>query len=130
MLIPIPALQKAGSYTLSVLFDTKEAFSRKIVIRARKFDKVVLGIPEDLGLTTGGLLTKLSEQKVSIDSVVKNETPKVYFDRAFGLPLYDNSKITSTFGEVSISLIEAVAFSFPLTVNVYSPGVEGAETRL
>ncbi|MCX6788517.1 MAG: M23 family metallopeptidase [bacterium] len=100
VVIPIPALQKAGSYTLSVLFDTKEAFSRKIVIRARKFDKVVLGIPEDLGLTTGGLLTKLGEQKVSIDSVVKNETPKVYFDRAFGLPLYDNSKITSTFGEI------------------------------
>lgn len=98
--IPIPALQKAGRYQLWVTFDTKEVFMRTVTVRTRKFVKLVLGIPKELGLTDKALVAKLGEQKVSIDATVKVETPAVYFDKSFGLPLYDNSKITSTFGEI------------------------------
>ncbi|MEK7089320.1 MAG: M23 family metallopeptidase, partial [Patescibacteria group bacterium] len=98
--VPIPALQKAGRYQIWVTFDTKEVFMRTVTVRARKFVKIVLGIPKELGLTDTQLVTKLGEQKVSIDATVKAETPKVYFEKAFGMPLYDNSKITSTFGEI------------------------------
>lgn len=98
--IPIPPTQQKGSYPLVVTFDTKEIFKRAITVRPRNFVKVVLGIPKELGLTTGGLITKLGEQKASINAVVGEETPEVYFGKAFGLPLYDNSKITSTFGEI------------------------------
>jgi len=98
--IPIPALQKIGRYQLWVTFDTKEVFMRTVTVRTRKFVKLVLGIPKELGLTDKALVAKLGEQKVSIDATVKAETPAVYFDKSFGLPLYDNSKITSTFGEI------------------------------
>lgn len=98
--IPIPALQKIGRYQLWVTFDTKEVFMRTVTVRARKFVKVVLGIPKELGLTDKTLIAKLGEQKISIDATVKAETPKVYFDKSFGLPLYDNSKFASTFGEI------------------------------
>ena len=94
-------IAKAGRYQLWVTFDTKEVFMRTVTVRARKFVKIVLGIPKELGLTDTQLVTKLGEQKVSIDATVKAETPKVYFEKAFGMPLYDNSKkITSTFGEI------------------------------
>lgn len=98
--IPIPPTQKKGRYPLVVTFDTKEIFTRTITVRSRNFVKVVLNIPKELGLTTNGLISKLGEQKASINAVVNTETPEVYFDKAFGLPLYDNSKITSTFGEI------------------------------
>lgn len=99
-IIPIPALQKAGKYQLVITLSNKETIMRTITVRTRKFAKVVLGIPKELGLTDQGLVAKLGEQKVSIDATVKEETPKVYFNKSFGMPLYDNSKITSTFGEI------------------------------
>lgn len=98
--LPVPALQKAGTYALSVTFDTGETYARTITVRARKFVKVVLGIPKELGLTPTALVSKLGEQKVNIDATVAPVTPHVYFEKSFGLPLYNSSKIGSTFGEI------------------------------
>ncbi|MFA6365197.1 MAG: M23 family metallopeptidase [Candidatus Paceibacterota bacterium] len=98
--IPILATQKAGTYPIVVTFIDGTTFVRSLKVRARKFVVVNLGIPKELGLTTEGLTTKLAEQKVSIDSTVKEKTDKVYFEKAFGLPLANNKIISSTFGEI------------------------------
>ena len=98
--VPIRAAQKAGNYALHVQFADGTAFDRMIRVRAKKFVTLNLGIPKELGLTTQGLTTKLAEQKVSIDSTVKEVTDAVYFTRAFGLPLSNNTRIASTFGEI------------------------------
>ena len=98
--IPILAAQKAGTYPLIVTFVGGTTFTRSLRVRARKFVVVNLGIPKELGLTTEGLTTKLAEQKVSIDSTVKEKTDKVYFEKAFGLPLANNRTISSTYGEI------------------------------
>ncbi len=98
--LPVPALQKAGKYPLIIRLSNGETYKRTVTVRTKKFVKVVLGIPKELGITTGGLLTKLGEQKASIDDVVKHVTPSVYFNKSFGLPLYDNSKISTTFGSI------------------------------
>lgn len=98
--IPIPASQKVGAYALSIAFEHGETFTRTITVRAKKFVTVVLGIPKELGLTTQGLTTKLAEEKVSIDAAIASTTPEAMFQKSFGLPLKNNTNITSTFGEI------------------------------
>ncbi len=97
--IPIPAMKKPGSYPFSASFADGAVFTRAITVRAKKFVVVDLGIPKELGLTEKGLTTKLAEQKVDIDAAVKARTDKVYFNKSFGLPLANNTRFGSTFGE-------------------------------
>lgn len=97
---PVRPTQKAGNYALHVQFADGSSFDRTIRVRAKNFITLNLGIPKELGLTTQGLTTKLAEQKVSIDSAVSASTDKVYFGKAFGLPLANNTRIASTFGEI------------------------------
>ncbi len=97
---PVRPTQKAGNYALHVQFADGSSFDRTIRVRAKNFVTLSLGIPKELGLTTKGLTTKLAEQKVSIDSAVSASTNKVYFGKAFGLPLANNTRIASTFGEI------------------------------
>lgn len=97
---PIRPTAKTGNYALHVQFADGTSFDRTIRLRAKNFVSLNLGIPKELGLTTQGLTTKLAEQKVSIDSTVSASTDKVYFGKAFGLPLANNTRIASTFGEI------------------------------
>ena len=92
--------KKPGYYSVKVNFQNGEVFEQTIRVRARKFSKVVLGIPEKLDLTPTALVTKLQSEKVKIEDVVSIRTPGIFFSAPFGLPLVDNRKITSSFGEI------------------------------
>ena len=99
----ILAAKPAGKYLFEARFSDGEVFKRAIAVRAKKFPKVVLGIPKEVGLDPKGLVQKLQTEKVSIDSIVSQRTPQAFWSGAFGLPLYDNRKITSVYGEVRIT---------------------------
>lgn len=100
VLFGISPTKNPGYYPVRVIFKNGEVFEEKIQVRARKFSKVVLGIPEKLELTPTGLVAKLQTEKVKIEDIVSIKTPEIFFSSPFGLPLVDNRKVTSLFGEI------------------------------
>lgn len=96
----IPATKTPGRYALRIKFKDGEMFEKSIRVRAKKFAKITLGIPKRLDLTPQALVAKLETENSNLKSVLDLRTPAVFFDRPFGLPLWDNRKIGSRFGEI------------------------------
>ncbi len=99
-IFPIEATKKSGSYLLKIVFSGNNVFEKKINVKVRKFPKIVLGIPEELGLTPKTLVVNLQAGQKNIGSIVEKKSEDIFFNRPFGLPLMDNRKIGSRFGEI------------------------------
>ncbi len=97
---PIAADKKPGNYPLKIIFSGNNVFEKQIKVKARKFPKIVLGIPEELGLTPKKLVAQLQTRQKNIESAVGKKSEDIFFNKTFGLPLIDNRKISSWFGEI------------------------------
>ena len=97
---PIAATKKPGNYPLKIIFSGNSVLEKQIKVKARKFPKIVLGIPEELGLTPKKLVAGLQIGQKNIESAVEKKTEEIFFNKTFGLPLVDNRKITGWFGEI------------------------------
>ncbi len=97
---PIAATKKPGDYPLKIVFSDNNIIEKQIKVRARKFPRVVLGIPEELGLTPKKLVAGLQTEKKNIESAVGKKSEDIFFNKPFGLPLLDNRKISGWFGEI------------------------------
>jgi len=75
-------------------------FEKQIKVKTRKFPKIVLGIPGELGMTPKSLVANLQTAKKEIDSVAETKSEDIFFNQPFGLPLLNNRKISSRFGEI------------------------------
>lgn len=98
--IGIAATKSAGAYVLRINFSDGSAAEKKITVRAKKFPKIVLGIPEKLGLTSSGLVSKLQAEKVNLNEVFGQKTAEIFFSQPFGLALANNRRVGSVFGEI------------------------------
>lgn len=96
----VPANKPPGAYALRITFDAGEVFEQVIRVKARKFTRITLGIPKELSLTPEGLVDKVQAEKVNLDSIVNVRTAGALFRAPFGLPLRDNRKVSSSFGEI------------------------------
>lgn len=97
----VPATKRPGVYSLKVKFQNGETFEKQIRVRPKKFSRVVLGIPKKLGLTPSALTAKLHTEKKKLEAdIFSLTTPEVFFSETFGLPLADNRRIGSPFGEI------------------------------
>jgi murein DD-endopeptidase MepM/ murein hydrolase activator NlpD len=96
----IPATKPPGAYVLRLNFADGASLEKKITVRAKNFPKVILGIPEKLGLTPSGLVNKLQSEKVNLDEIFGRRTDEIFFKEPFGLALADNRRVGSVFGEV------------------------------
>jgi len=96
----ISPTQSPGVYLLRITFIDGEVFEKEIRVRERKFAKVVLGIPKKLGLTPQNLVSDLQTKKVALRRILDLRTPEIFFNKPFGLPLRDNRRIGSPFGEI------------------------------
>lgn len=96
----IPATKRPGSYTLRIRYRNGSVFEKTVRVIARRFVRVDLGIPKSLGLSPKGLVEKLQTEKVNIASVLAAGGTEALFRVPFGLPLYDNRRIGSPFGEI------------------------------
>ena len=92
--------QVPGVQTFSYLLQSGETKTQSITVRSKSFPKLVLGIPKELGITSNQLVQNLAEQKTSIQKTLEAGSAGPLFTGGFGLPLYDNRKITSVFGEI------------------------------
>ncbi len=99
-IFPIAATKKPGSYPLKIVFSDNSVLEKQIKVRARKFPKIVLGIPEELSLTPKKLADNLQVGQKNIESAVGKKTEEIFFNKPFGLPLFDNRKISGWFGEI------------------------------
>lgn len=96
----IPSAKKPGKYLLAINFAGGEVFKKQITVAARKFPMVVLGVPRKMGLTPGSLVSDLKFQNAKLKSIFSSSSENFYFNRSFGLPLLNNRKIGSRFGEI------------------------------
>lgn len=98
--IPIAATKKTGDCKLKIVFGDGNAVEKQIKVKAAKFPLVVLGIPKELGMTPQGLASNLQVSNNDIKSVTAGKSEDVFFNKPFGLPLYNNKKLGSVFGEI------------------------------
>lgn len=96
----VPLGQKPGRYKLSLTLASGQTKEKEIMVIERTFPKVVLGIPEKLDLTPQALTQKLATEKKSLESTFASSSQKTLFQKPFGLPLYDNRRQGSPYGEI------------------------------
>jgi murein DD-endopeptidase MepM/ murein hydrolase activator NlpD len=96
----ISPVKKSGKYLLTIDFGDGKVFKKQIMVLARKFPTVVLGIPKKLGLQPKNLVSDLNVQNAKLNDVFSSSSDNFYFNKSFGLPLLDNRKMGSRFGEI------------------------------
>lgn len=96
----IDSNKNPGKYILRIKFSDGATMEDYINVKRRKFAVVQLGIPEKLELTPKSLIKELGVIKKSLAPTLGAISPQIFFDKSFGLPLADNRKITSYFGEI------------------------------
>ena len=92
--------QKAGAYPLKITFADGSTFEQTVSVRSRRFAVLNLPVPEKLQQTPEQLVTNLGVVNTAVRETVANKTGVVLLKEPFGLPLYDNRKVSSPFGEV------------------------------
>lgn len=100
VVFPISATKKPGNYPLKIIFSENNVFEKQVKVKARKFSKIILGIPKELGLTPQTLVAELQTGKKDIESVTEIKSEDIFFDQPFGLPLFNNRNVSSWFGEI------------------------------
>jgi len=97
---PIEVAKKPGLYQLKIIFSDNNVSEKQIKVKARNFPKIILGIPEELNLTPQTLATALQTGNKNIEKTTETKSEDVFFNQPFGLPLFNNKKIASSFGEI------------------------------
>ena len=116
---PISATKKPGNYPLKIVFNDNDVFEKQIRVKARKFLKIILGIPEELGMTPKSLVTNLQTAKKEIESVTEIKSEDIFLNQQFGLPLLNNRRIGSVFGEIRKTGSEEIRhMGIDLTANL------------
>lgn len=99
----IAAAKKPGTYPLKIVFADGKTFEKDFVVKGGKAVRVALDITKQVGLTPQGLVNKLQEKKKNLESVFDLKSEDIFFNQPFGLPLKDNTKIGSRFGEIRVT---------------------------
>ncbi|MDO8556956.1 MAG: M23 family metallopeptidase [Candidatus Jorgensenbacteria bacterium] len=99
-LLPISADKAPGTYFLDVVFQNGETMKRAIRVQKKSFPLVVLGIPKELGMTSGQLVANLQTEKTQLMKVLGVTAPETFFSDTFIAPLDVAPRITSEFGEL------------------------------
>ncbi|HXF44084.1 MAG TPA: M23 family metallopeptidase [Candidatus Paceibacterota bacterium] len=98
--VPVPLATKAGSYAFTADFADGTHFEKAITVRSGKGRIIVLPPPPKLGLTGKQVVQNLDSVNQTVRKSVEEVADITRFNATFGLPLYDNRKISSPFGEV------------------------------
>ncbi len=98
-LVPIAFATKAGAHKLVITFEDQTTYEKTLTVRPGVFTVINLPVPEKLNLTPKQLTQSLATSNTQINKDLETKTPEIYFTSGFGLPLYDNRNIGSTYGE-------------------------------
>lgn len=98
--IPLAATAKTGSFPLVGVFSDGTMQTKYISVSAATFPVIVLPVPKKLNQTSKQLVQNLAKTNKSISSSIQKPTQTLHFNSPFALPLYDNRRIGSGFGEI------------------------------
>lgn len=102
MVAPIPLSATAGARNLRVNFaETK--LVRSVIVLERNSPVIELPVPPKLNQTPTQLVQNLAITNTDINKTVQAVTETTRFKSPFGLPLTNNKKISSVFGEIRIT---------------------------
>lgn len=100
VVLPLSLTAKTGRIALVAAFPSGFAFEI-VTITPREQNVIVLPVPEKMNQTPTQLVQNLATTNTSIKSIVAGApTKETLFNSPFGLPLFNNQKISSPFGEV------------------------------
>lgn len=89
-----------GVYNMRVKFSNAPDFVRPVAVLKKSFPVVNLPVPEKMNETPEQLVSNLQAVNAGVAKITSARTPGVYFSSDFGLPLADNSRIGSVYGEI------------------------------
>lgn len=99
VVVPVPLSATSGAQTLTVRF--KDATVTKTVAVTGRTPLVInLPVPPKLNQTPQQLVTNLAATNSTVGAAIQKVTPVTRFTSSFALPLRNNRKISSPFGEV------------------------------
>ncbi len=98
-LVPIAFATKVGAHKIGITYQDQTTTEKILTVRAGVFPVIELPVPEKLNLTPQQLTQSLNTSNTQINKDLEVKTPEIYFSSGFGLPLYDNRKIGSIYGE-------------------------------
>ncbi len=97
---PVPLGTKAGSYVFEANFTDGTHAVNDITVRSNKAKTIVLPPPPKLGLSGTQIVQNLAATNQTVRKIAERASDTTYFNASFGLPLSDNRRISSPFGEV------------------------------
>lgn len=99
-IVPIPLGTKTGTSSIAAEFANGGHFEKTIAVKSGKAKTIVLPPPPKLGMTDKQIVQNLATVNQVVRKTVEEAADIPRFNEPFGLPLYDNRKISSAFGEV------------------------------
>lgn len=96
----VPATLAPGNYNLHLRLADGGEEIRTVIVNKKKFPVIELPVPKKLQMTPKQLVTNLETVNGAVKKEVETKTKGVFFTKAFGLPLYDNHRIVSVYGEL------------------------------
>lgn len=97
---PLSLGAKTGPSVLVATFPSGKTFIKMVSVVPRQQNVIVLPVPEKMNQTPTQLVQNLAKTNTSIKATVAEKTTTTLFTSPFALPLSDNRKISSPFGEV------------------------------
>jgi murein DD-endopeptidase MepM/ murein hydrolase activator NlpD len=98
--VPIPLSTKAGIYKFTAELSDAALFQKSITVQKKTPKVIILPVPKKLKLTPKEVVKNLASANSTIQNTVGKTADITRFNAPFGLPLEDNRKISSPFGEV------------------------------
>ena len=98
--LPLAVTKTPGRYWLRAALSDGSRIDRLLTIQQRKFPTIVLPLPEGSTFTPTTYVQQLTDTKQTITKLTEATSTPFALTRSFGLPLYDNRRLASTFGEI------------------------------
>ncbi len=99
-LVAVRATETPGWDPVKVVFSGDQTVTKWIYVVKKQFPLIVMSIPKSIGLTSGEIVDNIQTQTEDLGKILDKVTPAVFFKGSFGLPLVDNSEVTTEFGEI------------------------------
>ena len=97
---PIAGRESAGVRRIELVTVSGQKSSLDITVAARPVKIITLPVPPSMGVTPQVLVANLATQKTAIQGTVSKSSNDILISKPFGLPLADNRRITSPYGEI------------------------------
>ena len=99
-IIPLSPKMRSGGHSLAIQREGQEKIFKEFHLEERRAKIILLPVPQNLFQTPRELVRNLAKQQAVIAETIKDTNPNPLFSKPFGLPLSDNRRVSSLYGEI------------------------------